>query len=389
MKDDNVACRLRRGGRVDQSVRLFLMLVAALTMAATLASVFGETPLAPANAWAQASSCGNGFLDPSEDCDLSSPSGAHCPQGQVCTSSCECVFLPTTTTPTTTTSPTTSTTLPNHFQCYEIKKGPKTPIGGVTVVDQFGSSTVTLTRSDRLCAPTDKEDEDPTAPADPDHLKGYQDTHTRPRVLNQVITNQFGSIILDVTKPKFLLVPAAKGLAGPPLPLVGPTTDHFQCYKVKKSRGAPRFARINGVSAEDQFGTYTVDLVKPRWLCAPANKNGEDPTAPTHPSHLLCYKTKTQRFNERTVFTNDQFTSTTARLIKRWELCVPSTKSAAPTTTTSTTAAPTTTTSSTVVTTTVTTTTIVTTTTTSSTTSTTLYGSPSRAFVEPVRSLLD
>jgi len=406
MKDDNVASRLRRGAGVDQSVRLFLMLVAALTMAATLSSVFGETPLAPASAWAQVGSCGNGFLDPGEDCDLSSPAGAFCPPGQVCDSSCDCVFVATTTQPTTTVVPTTttpttstvttSTTLPNHFQCYEIKKGPKAPISGVTIVDQFGSSTATLTRSTRLCAPTNKRGEDPTAPQDPDHLKGYDDSHNRARVANQVITNQFGTVTVDVTKPKFLLVPAAKGLNAAPPPLVGPTSDHFQCYRIKRSRGTPRFNRINGVAAADQFGSYTVDLVRPRWLCAPANKNNEDPTAPTHPSHLLCYKTKTQRFTERTVFTNDQFISTTARLIKRWELCVPSLKNAGVTTTTTSTTVPTTTVvtttvaTTTVPTTTVVTTTIVTTTvTTSTTTTTTLYGSPSRAFVDPVRSLLD
>jgi hypothetical protein len=331
--------------------------------------------------------CGNGVLDPSEDCDLSSPSGAFCPPSQVCDSSCDCVFLPTTTTPTT--SSTTTTTLLNHFQCYEAKRMPVTA-GPVTVQDQFGTTqSVTLSKPNRLCAPTNKRNEDPTAPTDPDHLKSWQDKHTRPKVINQVVVNQFGSLTLDITRPSFLLVPASKSLAGNPPPLAGPTVDHFQCYKVKRSRGSAKFVKVPGVPAADQFGSYTVDLLRPRWLCAPANKSGEDPTAPSHPEHLLCYKTRTQRFTRRTVFATDQFGSQALDLLRRIELCVPSAKN--PGATTTSTAPPTTSTSSTVVTTTVTTTSeVATTSSTSSTTSTTRpYGSASRAFVEPVHSLLD
>jgi hypothetical protein len=420
MKDEQVPGRLR--ARADPTTRLFLLLAVAITVA--LATSLGTVQRTSA----QVDTCGNGTVDPDEDCDPSSPSGALClpgelcvdclcttcgngvvdpgepcdpsspsgallcQPGEVCTPDCECLPVATTTssttvvvtTLTTTTAPTTTTTEPNHFQCYEIKRSPAVNISGVSIQDQFGTSTATLVRAKRLCAPTNKEGEDPTAPSDPDHLKGYDNPHSRAKVVNQVITNQFGSITLDVTKPKFLLVPSAKGLVGNPPPLVGPTSDHFQCYRVKRSRGTPRFQKIFGVSAQDQFGPYTVDLVRPRWLCAPANKNNEDPTAPTHPSHLLCYKTKTQRFTERTVFTTDQFGSAPAQLLKRWELCVPSLKNVATTTTTST--APPTTTS--VAPTTTTSSTAAETTTTSSTT-TTLYGSPSRAFLQPVLSLLE
>jgi hypothetical protein len=377
------------------------MLVAALTMAATLASVFGETPLSPTSAWAQVSSCGNGFLDPGEDCDLSSPSGAFCPPGQVCDSNCDCVPVATTTQPTTTVVPTTttpttstvttSTTLLNHFQCYEAKRQAITA-GTVTIVDQFGSSSAALSKPNRLCAPTNKQNEDPGAQNDPDHLKSWQNKHTRPRVLNQTIVNQFGTLVVDVHKPAFMLVPASKSLVGNPPPLAGPTVDHFQCYKIRRSKGTPKFTKIVGVTGVDQFGAYTLDLLKPRWLCAPANKSGEDPTAPSHPEHLLCYKSRNSglQFVRRNAFTTDQFGNQTLDLIRRIELCVPSLKNPG-VTTTSTTAAPTTTVvTTTVATTTVPTTTVVTTTvTTSTTTTTTLYGSPSRAFVDPVRSLLD
>jgi hypothetical protein len=55
----------------------------------------------------------------------------------------------------------------NHFQCYEIRKV-AAAAGPVTVQDQFGSSTgVSLSKPNRLCAPTNKRNEDPTAPTDP------------------------------------------------------------------------------------------------------------------------------------------------------------------------------------------------------------------------------
>ena len=125
---------------------------------------------------------------------------------------------------------------------------------------------------------------------------------------------------------------------------------------------------------QDQFGTAMLDLLKPIRLCAPANKRNEDPTAPSHLFHLLCYKTKNSAFGMEQTFTNDQFGPAQPLLIHRRELCVPSTKNgAAPTTTTST---PSTTTTS--------STGPVTTTTTSTTTSTTAM-SPSGAFLdEPV-----
>lgn len=431
MKDEHVL--LRRGGRVDQFLGVFIVVAVALAFATALMSVRTSSagaptcgngvvdqfedcdPTSPSGAMCTAgevcvnclcTTCGNGTLDMDEQCDLSSPSGALvCPMGTVCTASCACVPLPSSTTTstvagttvTTTSSPATTTTLINHFQCYEIRKSTAPTTGTVTVQDQFGTSAgVHLTRATKLCAPTNKNGEDPTAPSRPGHLKAYQDKHPGVTVANQTVVNQFGTVQLDVSHARFLMVPAAKGLASAPPPLTPPTSDHFQCYQVKNSRGAPRFTKIVGVTGADQFGPYSVDLLKPRYLCAPANKNGEDPTAPAHPDHLLCYKVRNAsgKFVQRTVFTNDQFeVENNVLLTRRVELCVPSLKNPGATTT-STTVAQATTTSSTATTPTTSSSTTVTTATTSTTTSssstsTTLYGSPSRAFVAVVRSLLD
>ena len=263
----------------------------------------------------------------------------------------------------------------DHFQCYEVKPAFFTPLT-VTVQDQFGTLTEGIRYPHRLCAPANKNGEgilDPT-----DHLAGYT---TKPspftKRLNQIVVDQFGTQLLDVIRPENFLVPTSKD----GVPLVMPV-DHFQCYKVKRSKGGAKFTKRT-VSVADQFESVTVTLVKPILLCAPANKNNEDPTAPSHPDHLTCYKTADGKFPSSTHVISNQFgSSDQVTLIHRRELCVPSLKNPATTTTsttqhTTTTSTPTSTSTST------------TSTTTSTTTTTTLYGSPSRAFLEPTRSLFD
>jgi hypothetical protein len=337
----------------------------------------------------------NGVLDPNEECDLSSPGGAFCVGGP-CNTDCSCPDVTTTTTTvvvtTTTAASSTTTTEPNHFQCYETRRGPAAG-NSVTLEDQFGSSTAILGRTNRLCAPANKNGEDPTAPDDPNHLRSYQVRNRFTKILDQTIVNQFGTLVVDVVKPQFIFVPATKSFLGPPAPPTAPTADHFQCYKIRRHRGAPKFQKILGVSIEDQFGPATLDLLKARWLCAPTNKNGEDPSAPGHPSHLLCYKARNAiSFAQRDAFLTDQFRSDQVFLKRRVEFCVPSLKNPTVTTTTTLQATTTTTVQTPTTTTgpaTTTTAAVTTTTTTSSTTTTTVYGSPSRAFMEPVPSLLD
>src|SRR5262245_5091522 len=127
------------------------------------------------------------------------------------------------------------------------------------------------------------------------------------------------------------------------------------------------------VKVQDQFGTVSLDLLKPIRLCAPANKRNEDLSAPQHLFHLLCYKTKNSAFGTVQTYTNDQFGPAQPLLIHRRELCVPSTKNGAVPTTTTTTSAPVTTTTS--------STGPITTTTTGTTTSTTAMSS-SGAFLD-------
>src|SRR5262249_14375019 len=221
---------------------------------------------------------------------------------------------------------------PDHFACYEILPTPFTPVPNVSLVDQFGSTTTTVKRPHYLCAPADKNGEAPTAPSHPDHLTAYLLHGTPVKKLNQVVKNQFGTIVLDVVKPSQLLVPTAKSLAAPAPPApTTPTVDHFQCYKVNRSKGSPKFNKILGVSIKDQFGTGTIDLLKVTDLCAPVDKNGENPGAENHKFKLLCYRSRGNApFATKQVWLDSQFGPLNqVSLSHRPRFCVPSSPSGA------------------------------------------------------------
>ena len=197
-------------------------------------------------------------------------------------------------------------------------------ISGVSLNDEFGPSTVDLIRPKRLCNPADKNGEDPSAPTDPDHLTAYKIKQRTPFIkpTNIPVTNQFGTVMVDVVRPEFLFVPTAKSLSAPPPPLANPAVNHFKCYRVVRAR-----TRVPGVTVDDQFGTLVVSVKKPLDLCVPVDKNGEgilDPTA-----HLLCYKIRQTSLpffrGIAPIFINNQFGASTISVDHLRELCVPST----------------------------------------------------------------
>lgn len=251
---------------------------------------------------------------------------------------CGCAVTPTAT-PTTTRTPTpTPTPEPlDHFTCYKAKTtkgGPAfSPIPnppGVALVDAFSTATAEVRKTVALCAPTNKLGEDPTAPLHPEHLKAYQMKRATPQFpFFPTVVDQFNpsGLHLQAQKPAQLLVPSAKSLGAPPPLPPSFETDHFACYKVKVQKGAPKFVPVAGVTLEDQFGSLVVTVKKPTVICNPADKNGEDPGAPSHLARLMCYKVKrtgSATFAKRTgVHTRDQFGPERLDLTTLSELCVP------------------------------------------------------------------
>ena len=226
-------------------------------------------------------------------------------------------------------------TTPRDFTCYQLPRlkipAPQ-PI--VKLQDRFGTTTSKPVDFHRLCAPVDKNGEDPSAPASPNHIGGFALTNTtgtfiQPKGLS--ITTQFGTLKGNLANPVFLFTPTSKSLTPPPPPPLAPgVLRHFQCYRLSNVSGAPN---TTGIHLTDQFtqpfGGSTADLNPsgPFRLCVPVNKNDEDPDAVTDPEAMLCYTTQNDRlpFNQFTAFLTNQFGSFTAVGTQLDELCEPAT----------------------------------------------------------------
>jgi hypothetical protein len=236
-----------------------------------------------------------------------------------------------TSTTSTTSSSTTSTLGPpvcQHFKCYKTRQTnfPLFSPRLVQLSDQFGTSTVTVRRPERLCNPADKNGEgigDPTV-----HGMCYRIAEKGFARRDVLVENQFGSQILRVTRPETLCNPAEKD--GVPM---ATAANHLKCYRV---RGMEKFVPLT-VTAADQFETKTVQVLKPLLLCNPVDKNGEGIEDPA--CHLVCYRIKDAvgqpPFSPVSVVVEDQFWSETLGALsgecrKVAHLCVPSTKTELP-----------------------------------------------------------
>jgi hypothetical protein len=223
---------------------------------------------------------------------------------------------------------------PDHFQCYKARTLSTTPVTApLTLVDQFGTLTASVKTPLQLCSPTDKNGEDPDALSHPDYLQSYRievvnhkEVAARLPVRNQQITDQFGTHTLDVRVPTHILVPSATDFTSAP-PAPDSTLDHFTCYKVKQSKGTPRFQPLDATVA-DPFNpsSVAVRVKQPAHLCVPADKNNESPGAENTRWQLLCYKASRPFTQVRRLFTNNQFGPSYVYPLVRQELCVPALK---------------------------------------------------------------
>lgn len=111
-----------------------------------------------------------------------------------------------------------------------------------------------------------------------------------------------------------------------------PPLDHFQCYQAKTASGTAKFTAIPYLSTSDRFGEWFFSVTKPAELCAPANVEGSDPTAPSHAEHLETYQIKrvpgTGKFPKTlNQVVADQFGQMTIDLLKPERLLLPTAKS--------------------------------------------------------------
>jgi hypothetical protein len=199
----------------------------------------------------------------------------------------------------------------------------------VDLVDQFGATTASAYRPERICNPADKDQEgiqDPTA-----HAMCYAIRETGFARRQVVVQNQFGEQTLNVIRPAELCTPAAKD----GVPLAAPDLlDHYKCYDVRGVFGERFEPRT--VTVDDQFESKQAIVQKPVSLCNPVDKNGEGVPDPS--CHLVCYRLLDPvrpRMDPRDVTVSDQFGTMGLRAIsgtcrKIGLLCVPSTKTELP-----------------------------------------------------------
>ena len=230
---------------------------------------------------------------------------------------------------------------PDHYLGYDAKipKGePKFLKFTVELSDQFETATYTVDKPARLYNPVIKNAESEQVSDEISHYVGYKiktpkDAPKFETVTNVLVQNQFGDIIVDVKKPKLLLVPSAKDHSPTPDPLESITVNHFKCYDVKVSKDTLKFEKLIVLLDDPNFGiTQEFEVKKPKMLCTPVDKDGEGIVDPEN--HLMCYDIKKlmddPKFEKLSVFTNNQFGPEDLEVKKQKELCVPSVKILSP-----------------------------------------------------------
>ncbi len=293
--------------------------------------------------------CGDGVLDPGEQCDDGNSADGDCcssfclfephesacaDDGSICTVDyCDgagnCIHPVPTGAPVCTASPTaTPTNTPTVTPTTTVTPTPParspTPTMTPTVTD---TATVTFTTT-RTATPTAT----PTTPLDPfvcyaTHTAAGSAPFTPATGLS--VVDQFRSTIADVLNPVTLCNPTnvndAEGAAIT-------HRDHLRGYKRKPGSGATPFVKVPNQRVVNQFGPLVVDVIKPvRLLLPSAASLVRQPPMPTTPAvdHFQCYavrtSSRTPKFAPVLGLTTiqDQFETVTVDVTKPTRLCVP------------------------------------------------------------------
>jgi hypothetical protein len=201
----------------------------------------------------------------------------------------------------------------DHYVCYTATDLTANDPGPVLVRDQFESGQFDPGKADRLCSPAQKNDEPVHDSAT--YLKRYPIAGVPFRPKSVLVTNQFGQFVIEVTGPRFLLVPTSRDDPDPPDP-GAPGFEHYKCYVFNKQP-----------TVTDQFQTRTIAVVA--WgLCNPAQKNDEAIRDPNR--HLLCYQISGPAPVPNEVDAVNQFGTERLRLGIKRQFCLPSVKEVQP-----------------------------------------------------------
>jgi hypothetical protein len=129
-----------------------------------------------------------------------------------------------------------------------------------------------------------------------DHYLCYKIKQTSPVSVTHGVhlVDAFQDVTVDVLKLKTLCTPANKDGEG-----VFDDVTHEESYSIHLAPGTPHFTRRTNVQVDNQFGTTFVDATKPDTLFVPTNKALSTDPPPSPPDenaisvdHYECYKVK-------------------------------------------------------------------------------------------------
>ncbi len=242
----------------------------------------------------------------------------------------------------------------DHYKCYQVKQFKKVcqddpsigckvdgdcPSGiclqkfealNVSLADQFETVAIEVKKPRNICPPVEKLPQGPAIQNPNLHYEEYLVKGGAKLEQRVLATDQFGDHVLELGKPKFLLVPTAKHANRPVEPLLS-GGDHYLCRQAKHRKktciGGDLTTKCKtdqtcidaGAGAtcdlgfekrpqnlQDQFGNQDVEVKKIKFFCTPAVKTPPGDLISNDIDHLVGYQIKGPELVE-TVHTNNQF----------------------------------------------------------------------------------
>jgi len=191
----------------------------------------------------------------------------------------------------------------------------------LTLGDEFERGTFELSRATDLCTPAKVADGYVSNRSI--RLEAYRLRREGPPIARAVVNlmTQLGPISLGVSSTRALLVPTATAADVDPAPPdpAAHNVDRFACHAVHSS-GRGDFPSSVVVQVGDEVAG-PVPLRRPRYLCAPADENGEDAKNPR--AHLLCYAAGPGASSLATTHANNEFGPDALVVGRQQTICLP------------------------------------------------------------------
>ena len=202
----------------------------------------------------------------------------------------------------------------DSFRCYAAAGGAHLA-ARITVDDRFGSAPLDLVQTNTACSPAS----DGTALFDPGRHLSCARVHVPSGVRFAQSTlrlaDRFGSSTLRLLRPVSYCTPSST----PGEPSTRPL-DEFTCYRVRGGAAA-----AEQIELQDQFGTRTTKVLRPRSVCVPTRRGNADLVDAQR--LLTCYQARDVEHPAGTeqIALTSELSSEQLTLHGASELCVPST----------------------------------------------------------------